>query len=142
MDGRPGRLYFSDRSITTPKLNEELNKLYVNRIVLGILACSSTMNETLNPLENGTNPRIVMGGEDLLIYAELVDSWGYIFDRYLPIMDKNNDHRISIEESFYNKFSVNPHESSDVRDTNKLFDTTFLGDATIEELYVDVPPRP
>ena len=31
MDGRPGRLYFSDRSITTPKLNEELN---VDEIIL------------------------------------------------------------------------------------------------------------
>ncbi len=142
MHGAPGHIKFNDKRVNSLELNKILDNLHSNRVILSINSCGSTSNETLNPLANGTSPRVVMGGEDTLLYARLVGSWGYIFNRYLKIIDMNNDHRISMEESFYNKFSVDPHESSDVRDTNKLFDTTFLGDATIEELHVDVPLQP
>ncbi|HEC88541.1 MAG TPA: hypothetical protein ENI52_04410 [Thermoplasmata archaeon] len=130
--GGPGRFGFNDKIVNYETIDELLDTLTPKRLVISTAACYCMLNESMNPLEEGPVPRLVLGAEEMLLYSRNGGAWRELFNYYIPSTDRNNDSRISMKESFNYKFNAAGDRA--FRDKYNIFDKMFLGDATVEEL--------
>jgi len=131
MHGAPGRIRFYDDVMSYSEIDTYVDNIKGKYVIIYLMACYSSLPESLDPLSEGPCPRIVI--------SFLVDIFEYpwFYGRLTNIekLDADNNGYISIKEQFIYENDIQfTRAEYDYRDEYHIFNQTNLGDVSVSYL--------
>lgn len=142
------------------EMNETFNQIKAKAIIVAIIACFTSVESLAPLLKEGSCPRIIMAGDEILSYNKVVwDAWknglnaadldknGYIsikegwlyktnldFEFYKEHYDQNATYTLIEEDSILIHIYGLGYRGTFFFDPNNIGNKIYLGDANIEDL--------